>query len=363
VRIVIFGLTISSSWGNGHATLWRGLCRALAKRGHSVVFYERDVPYYASARDLTEMEAGSRLALYADWQDLYPEARRMADECDAAIVTSFCPDALQATELVLGSNAASRIFYDLDSPVTLARIDAGETVPWVGEHGYEDFDLVLSYAGGRTLSRLKQVLRARRVAPLYGSVDPEVHRPASTASHPGAAMTYMGTYSEDRDRALNALFIEPARRLPERRFLIGGSKYETTFPWLPNIYYSGHVAPADHAAFYRSAPLTLNVTRGPMAEAGYCPSGRLFEAAACGTAVLSDRWDGIEEFYTPGEEILVGETPEDAVAALSLSSSELRRIGERARARTMECHTAERRVVELETLLAGTPEAQTACGV
>jgi spore maturation protein CgeB len=345
LKIVIFGLTISSSWGNGHATLWRGLCSALSRRGHSVVFYERDVPYYADTRDWWEWAR-----FYNDWEEALPQARRDTDAAEVAIVTSYCPDALAATGLILDSKAALKVFYDLDSPITLARLDSGETVPWVGERGYRDFDLVLSYAGGIALEKLRSVLGAKNVAPLYGSVDPEKHRPASACSHPGTTLTYMGTYSADRDRALNDLFIEPARQLPGRRFLIGGSKYGNTFPWLPNIFYSDHVAPAGHAAFYRSAPLTLNVTRGPMVEIGYCPSGRLFEAAACGTAVLSDFWQGIGSFYAPDEEILIARDTDEAMAALCRPAEELARVGLRARERTLACHTAEHRAREFEEL-------------
>lgn len=350
MKITIFGLTISSSWGNGHATLWRGLSSALIRRGHTIVFYERDVPYYAGTRDFTGFGQGFELVLYTDWDQILPQARRNVNESDVAVVTSYCPDALQASELVLESKAARRFFYDLDSPITLARLEQGEIVPWVGANGYRDFDLVLSYAGGKALDELRRNLGAARVAPLYGSVDPEVHRPASEPSHPGTALTYMGTYSADRDRALNDLFIAPARQLPERRFLIGGSKYDSTFPWLPNIFYSDHVAPADHGTFYRSAPLTLNVTRGPMAAMGYCPSGRFFEAAACGAAVLSDEWEGIESFYRPDEEILIARSSEDALAALDRTPEELARIGHQARERTLACHTASHRAQEFESL-------------
>jgi spore maturation protein CgeB len=345
LKIAIFGLTITSSWGNGHATLWRGLCSALMRRGHTVVFYERDVPYYAAARDWWEWAV-----LYGDWNEVLPQARRDADEADVSIVTSYCPDALPATELVVASKSGLKVFYDLDSPITLTRLAAGEEVPWVGPHRYRDFDLVLSYAGGKALDELSSVLGAVKAAPLYGSVDPEKHQPARKSSYPDAALTYLGTYSPDRDRALNDLFIEPARCMPERRFLIGGSKYDNTFPWLPNIFYSDHVAPAAHGAFYRSAPLTLNVTRGPMAAMGYCPSGRLFEAAACGTAVLSDSWEGLDEFYEPGAEILLARNTEEAMEALSLPEDELARIGRRARERTLACHTAAHRAREFEQL-------------
>jgi spore maturation protein CgeB len=353
MKLVVFGLAVSSSWGNGHATLWRGLCNSLAKRGHQVVFYERDVPYYASARDLTELPGGGELVLYKEWSDIAASARRHLGDADAGMVTSYCADALAATDLVLESKAALRVFYDLDSPVTLARLRRGEAVEYAGARGYRDFDLVLSYAGGRTLTELQLHLGAAQVAPLYGSVDPAVHTPAPAEQKLQADLSYLGTYSADRDEALRMLFIEPASRLPANRFVIGGSQYDGNFPWLPNIFYLSHIPPARHGAFYCSSKITLNVTRAAMAQMGYCPSGRLFEAAACGAPVLSDWWEGIESFYEPGSEILIGRNTEDAMNALDLSPGELARIGRKARERTLDCHTSDHRAAELETILEG----------
>jgi spore maturation protein CgeB len=351
MKLVVFGLTVSSSWGNGHATLWRGLCRALGERGHRVVFFERDVPYYATARDLTELPGGGELILYSEWSDVLASAREHANSADAAMVTSYCPDGIAASELILESNAAVRVFYDLDTSITLARLAAGEQVDYVGPNGYRDFDLVLSYTGGQALEKLQTVLGASRVAPLYGSVDPTAHRPASPQDCFRSTLSYMGTWSADRDEALRLRFIEPARQLAADRFLIGGSKYSSNFPWLPNIYFVNHVPPPLHSAFYCSSKLTLNVTRGPMAEVGYCPSGRLFEAAACGAPVLSDYWPGLEDFYTPGSEILIANSTEEAMDAIAMPPDDLARIGNAARERTLACHTAEIRAAELESLL------------
>jgi spore maturation protein CgeB len=265
-------------------------------------------------------------------------------------VTSFCPDASGASDLVLGSDAV-KVFYDLDAPVTLARIDAGQPVEWVGENGYRDYDLVLSYSGGGSLRELKTKLGARSVAPLYGSVDFEVHHPVKPMRTPAGErridLSYLGTWAEDRQTALEKLLIEPARGRPERVFLIGGSLYPADFPWTSNIYFIPHVAPGDHNAFYCSSDLTLNITRQAMIERGYCPSGRLFEAAACETPVLSDPWPGIEEFFEPGREILVANGPEDALEAIALDRGELRRIGQAANRRARECHTAEIRAREM----------------
>jgi spore maturation protein CgeB len=350
MKLVIFGLTVSSSWGNGHATLWRGLCSALVRRGHHVVFFERDVPYYAAHRDLTELPGG-RLIFYPDWEEILPTARRQIADADAAIVTSFCPDGQAAADLVLDSPARLHVFYDLDTPVTLARLASGEAVDYIGPRGLGDFDLVLSYTGGRALDELQRVLGARRVATLYGSVEPEVHRPAPPEPRFSGILGHLGTYAADRKESLRTLFVEPARRLPDERFMLGGPMYDASFPWQPNIFLIGHIAPADHPAFYCSTRLTLNVTRGAMAKMGYCPSGRLFEAAACGAPVLSDYWEGMEEFFEPGSEILIARDTEEAMAAILRGPEELACIARAARDRTLTQHTASARAKELENIL------------
>lgn len=351
MKLVIFGLTLSSSWGNGHATLWRGLCRALARLGHRVVFFERDVPYYASQRDLMELP-GTDLCLYASWEEVLPRVRREVADADVAMVTSYCPDGIAATDLVLDADGPRRVFYDLDTPVTLARLEAGEPVPYIGPRGLSGFDLVLSYTGGTALTELSERLGARRVAPLYGSVDPEVHRPSEPLRQYQADLSYLGTYAADRQPVLERLLLDPARRLPDRRFVIAGAQYPVDFPWEPNVWFVRHLPPSDHPGFFASSPLTLNVTRADMARMGWCPSGRLFEAAACGTAVLSDTWEGLGDFFEPGREILLAGTTEEAIAAISLSREEVARIARAARERTLAEHTADRRARQMLDLFA-----------
>jgi spore maturation protein CgeB len=356
VKIVVFGLSISSSWGNGHATLWRGLCGALAARGHRVVFFERDVPYYAAHRDSTEVPGGE-LHLYAEWSQVEPLARAELADAEVGMVTSYCPDGVAAAEAVLASPAWRRTFYDLDTPVTLERLRAGESVPYIGPRGLADFDLVLSYTGGHALDELRERLGARRVAPLYGHVDPQLHGPAEPVEHYRADLSYLGTYAEDRQATLDRLFVQPARVARERRFLIGGAQYPAFFPWADNIYFVRHLPPAEHPAFYSSSRLTLNVTRRAMAEMGYCPSGRLFEAAACGAPILSDDWKGLDEFFRPGEEILIARDTGDTLQALGLSDAALGEVARRARARVLEEHTAGRRAAQLEAALEGASSA------
>lgn len=351
MKIVIFGLTISSSWGNGHATLWRGLCKHLARCGHSIVFFERDVPYYAGARDLHQLPGG-QLQLFSNWEDVRPLARGALHDADIAIVTSYCPDAIAATELTLAEGRAVPVFYDLDTPITLARLKAGEVVPYIGPRGLRDFALVLSFTGGQHIAdEFRDRLGARDVRPLYGHVDTAIHRPVPPQPHYRADLSYLGTYSADRQVALETLFVAPARVRQDLRFLIGGAQYPDDFPWSSNIYFVQHLPPSEHASFFASSRLTLNVTRRAMAEMGWCPSGRLFEAAACGAPLLSDNWPGIEEFFAPGEEILITRDENDTLAALTTADAELQRIARRAYERTMDQHTSDKRAGELISLL------------
>jgi spore maturation protein CgeB len=349
MKLVIFGLTISSSWGNGHATLWRGLCNALAGQGHQVTFFERDVSYYADHRDLFTPQA-YQLSLYPDWKTVRPEAEAAVRDSDAAIVTSYCPDAQSASDLIL-SSAALKIFYDLDTAVTLAKLRSEGGVSYVPREGLAKFDLVLSYVGGSALDDLRELLQARKTAPLYGSVDPELYKPVPSSEHYESDLSYLGTYAGDRQHALQKLFLEPANRLPERKFLLGGAQYPDDFPWNENVWFVRHVPPAEHPHFYCSSRITLNVTRGAMAEVGYCPSGRLFEAAACGTPIVSDWWEGLGDFFEPGKELLVARSAEDVVEAVTRDKEELECIGRAARERVLNEHTAEHRSRELVQLL------------
>jgi spore maturation protein CgeB len=354
MKLVIFGLTFSSSWGNGHATLWRGLCSALSRQGHRVVFFERDTPYYAMNRDLFAVPGGE-LVIYDDWSTVQSRAQLEVRDADAAIVTSYDPDALAATDLIVSAGRTLSVFYDLDTPVTLSRLRRGDAVPYLGARGLADFDLVLSYTGGAALDALRNELGARRVVPLYGHVDPNVHCPVEAAPQRQFALSYLGTYSADRQETLDALFTAPARERPDLRFVIGGAQYPQDFPWCPNIFFVHHLPPTEHPAFYYSSRLTLNVTRQPMADLGWCPSGRLFEATACGVAVLSDVWEGLDTFFTPGEEILVARDTADALAAIELSDAEIQRVATAAREHTLTAHTSDRRAQELIAALSTTP--------
>jgi len=355
MKIVIFGLSVTSAWGNGHATLLRGLFRALHNRGHQVHFFERDTQYYAPHRDAPALPY-AQVHLYTDWHEIKAEAARELRDADVGIVTSYCPDGVDACHLVLNSGLWRSMFYDMDTPVTLSRLEKGETVEYLPPNGLGEFDLVLSYTGGQALHQLREKLHAQRAETLYGWVDPAIHHRVEPSPKFTSNLSYLGTYAADRQGALEQLLISPARILKDRQFLIGGAMYSNRQSWPANIRFFEHVAPPEHCAFYSSSPLTLNITRGSMAAMGYCPSGRLFEAAACGTAVLSDWWEGLDTFFEPGEEILIARSTDEAMAAISCAPETLRRIGARAKEKAWACHTAENRAQRLLSLLQNLPQ-------
>jgi spore maturation protein CgeB len=350
MHFVVFGLCMSSSWGNGHATLWRGLVKALALRGHTLTFYEKDQPYYAGTRDEWSPPSGVQQRIYSDFEDILLDSKRELDDADMAMFTSYCPDGIAAASAILSSRADIKAFYDLDTPVTLSALQSAMHVPYLPADGLGGFDLVLSYTGGRALDELKSRLGAKIAVPLYGWVDPETHFPAATVEEFRSELCYLGTFAADRQRALAELFVNTARALPRSRFAIGGAQYPDDFPWTGNIFFVRHLPPSLHPSFFCSARATLNVTRAAMAQYGYCPSGRLFEAAACGVPILTDWWEGLDSFFAPGVEILPVSTTVGVLNALSLTDSELGRVAAAARERTLRSHTATQRAIELERL-------------
>lgn len=357
LRIVICGLSITSSWGNGHATTYRALVRELDARGHDVLFLERDVPWYAENRDAPS-PPGCRVGLYGSLDELRKRWGRAIRDADAVIVGSYVPEGVEVGRWVTRTARGATAFYDIDTPVTLARLERGDDEYLVPDL-VPRFDLYLSFTGGPTLDRLERRFGARRARPLYCSVDPVRYRPT------GAAMRwdlgYLGTYSPDRQPTLDRLMLEVAREMPSRRFVVAGPSYPADIRWPANVERRDHVAPGEHPVFYSSQRFALNVTRADMVRAGWSPSVRLFEAAACGVPVISDPWDGIEAFFTPGREILLARGPEDVRAALhDLDEADRRALGDAARRRVLAAHTAAHRARQLERYLRDLPGRPTA---
>jgi spore maturation protein CgeB len=345
VNITIFGLTLSSSWGNGHATPYRALLRALYRLGHNCVFYEKDVEYYAWRRDFDGCEY-CQLHLYSHWNQVRSQALADAADSDAVIVGSYCPEGARISDDLLALNGPLRVFYDLDTPITLQKLKQGD-LDYLRADQIPEFDLYLSFTGGAILQELEQVWRARRARALYGCVDPDLHLRAPSRPEFQCDLSYMGTYAPDRQHKLQSLFLTPSECRPDARFVLAGSLYPRAMQWPENVAHYDHVAPADHASLYSSSRATLNITRDGMARTGYCPSGRFFEAAACGTAILSDWWLGLDSFFRPEEEILPVQNANDVLAALDRAEYDLAKMARRSRERTLDQHTGDSRAQEL----------------
>lgn len=344
MKIVFAGLSITSSWGNGHATNYRALVGELAARGHDVLFCERDVPWYAAHRDLPHPRAGE-LCLYENLGELN---RRAADDvagADLVVLGSFVPEGVAVGEWLLSLAAGRLAFYDIDTPVTLEMLLAGDE-EYVSPALMSRFDLYLSFTGGPTLDRLAAEWGVRRPLFFPCLVDPEAYRPRPEVQT-RYDLGYLGTYSPDRQPTVEALLLDVARAEPGRRFVLGGPGYPPGTD-LGNLERIDHVAPPQHPAFYGAQRFTLNVTRAQMREAGYSPSVRLFEAAACGVPIISDRWEGLDAVLRPGEEILVADTTAEVREMLALGEAERRAIAARARARVLAEHTAAQRADVLE---------------
>jgi spore maturation protein CgeB len=349
VKITVFGLTISSSWGNGHATPYRAIIRALHRMGHRVHFFEKDVPYYRSRRDFDTSEY-CQLTFYNDWQQVRSHALAEARDSDVVITASYLPEGAQINDEVLALEGPLRVFYDLDTPITLTALQAGD-LDYLRLSQLAKFDLVLSFTGGPILEELEQKCGVRLARPLFGCVDPDDYHQVSPASHFACDLSYMGTYAPDRQAKVDELFLEPARRNRHRQFVLAGSLYPWNWQWPANVCRIEHIAPHDHPRFYSSSHITLNITRAEMARWGWCPSGRFFEAAACSTPLITDAWAGLDSFFDLGREVAVVATAEDVEKALSLSASELNTMAARARARTLEEHTGAVRARQLISFL------------
>jgi spore maturation protein CgeB len=337
MRIVFLGLSITSSWGNGHATNYRALTRALRKRGHEVTFLERDVPWYAAERD-----APGAGELYGSLEvlDRYAELVR---DADLVVLGSYVPEGVAVAHWLFDTARGATAFYDIDTPITLAKLEAGDE-DYLTAELVPRFDLYLSFTGGPILETLEREWGAQRARAFYCLVDERAYRPLDAERR--WLLGYLGTYSDDRQSVLERLLLETARALPDARFAVAGPQYPDDIRWPRNVERIEHLPPPEHPRFYARQRFTLNVTRAAMTRVGWSPSVRLFEAAACGVPVVSDAWPGVDRFFVPGEEILIADTTEDVVR--HLQHPDPRAIGRSARARVLAEHTAAHRAQQLE---------------
>lgn len=345
MNLTVIGLSITSSWGNGHATTFRALLKAYAKRGHSITFLERDVPYYAANRDLKEADFCS-IKLYNDLEDLKTRFTETIRHADAVMVGSYVQDGVSVNEFVLSIVTGVKMFYDIDTPVTLTKID-NQDFEYINPDQIRKFDLYLSFSGGPILDFIMDTYQSPAAKPLYCSVDVDLYYPEKTEKE--WQMGYLGTYSIDRQPAVEELLNKPAAERKNLSFLVAGPQYPEDYPWAKNVKRKNHLPPQDHRHFYNTQNYTLNVTREDMIKAGYSPSVRLFEAAACAVPVISDFWNGLDEFFEFDSEILVAKSADEVLDYWdSISDKERINIGKRARKKVLENHTSSARAQELE---------------
>jgi spore maturation protein CgeB len=346
LQIVILGLAITSSWGNGHATTYRGLVRELSGRGHNLLFLERDVPWYASQRDLP-FPPYCRTELYTSLEELKEKFGQAIRSADLVIVGSYVPEGAALGEWVTREAEGVTAFYDIDTPITLARLKFGAG-DYLTRELIPRYDLYLSFAGGPVLKLLEESYGSPMARPLFCAVDPELHFPER--HNVELDLGYMGTYSADRQPGLEELMLKPAAQWREGRFIVAGPQFPPGISWPRNVQRVEHISPREHRFFYNSQRFTLNLTRADMKAIGYSPSVRLFEAAACATPVISDWWPGLDEFFLPGKEILISKSSEETLSLLKdLPDSERTAIGANARERVLLQHTSGHRALELET--------------
>jgi len=350
MNIVIVGLSITSSWGNGHPTTYRALVKALRERGHGILFLECRQKWYEENADLPA-PAFCQLGLYSGPADLQARFTRAVAEADVVLIGSYVPQAIELAKWVFETAAGTVAFYDIDTPVTLAAL-ANDRCTYLSRDLVPQFDLYLSFTGGPTLQRLEQEFGARQAEGFYCCVDPAEYFPEHREQR--WVLGYLGTYSSDRQASLQERLVEPAQSLPWARFAIAGAQFPSHLHWPENVEHLGHLPPGEHRAFYNAQRYTLNATREEMVRLGWSPSVRLFEAAACGTPIITDAWDGLEDFFEPGEEIVVARNAKAVRSTLlDLSEAERLEICRKARARVLRDHTAAHRARQLEKLVSG----------
>jgi spore maturation protein CgeB len=345
LEIVIVGLSITSSWGNGHATTYRALLKALSKRGHRVTFLERDVPWYREHRDLEQSDYCC-IGLYGSLLELAGNHGERIRDANLVILGSYVPDGIAIGEWITSQAKGVTAFYDIDTPVTLAGLDTNQ-VDYISPGLIPRFDLYLSFSGGPALGIVEDLYGSPMARALFCSADLGMHSIRTAA--PKWSLGYLGTYSKDRQQPLEQLLLIPAQRLQDHSFVIAGSKYPDTAGWPENVTHIPHLPPIEHSEFYASQRYTLNVTRSDMKALGFSPSVRLFEAAVCGTPLISDDWPGMETIFTPGSEILIAAQPRDVVQILeNLPEDRRLSIAANARARLLREHMPEHRAKQLE---------------
>ncbi|ABS27410.1 glycosyltransferase [Anaeromyxobacter sp. Fw109-5] len=361
--IAFFGSSLVSAYWNGAATYYRGLLRALAARGHRVTFYEPDAYDRQSHRDI-EDPPWARVVVWPSDAGSLEACLEEAGHADLVVKASGVGvhDALlEARVLELRRPGNRVVFWDVDAPATLERVDADRSDPFRAL--VPRYDLVFTYGGGPPVVAAYEALGARRCVPVYNALDPETHHPAMPEARLACDLALLANRLPDREARVREFFLDPAARLPQRRFVLGGAGWGD-LPLPPNVSWLGHVPTADHNALNSSALAVLNVNRDSMARFGFSPPTRVFEAAGAGACIVCDAWEGLETFLEPGREVIVARSGDDVAAAVgALSRERARAVGAAARRRVLAEHTYSRRALEVEAALGVAPERRGAGAV
>lgn len=352
MQIAFFASSLVSAYWNGAATYYRGIVRALAERGHRVTFYEPDAFERQSHRDIDDPEWAKVVVYSADGEDHVRRCLDAAKEADLVVKASgvgVFDELLEAEVLELTSPSRRVVFWDVDAPATLARAQKDPSDPFRAL--IPRYDLVLTYGGGEPVQRAYRELGARRCVPIYNALDPSTHHAVPKDRRFAGDLGFLGNRLPDREERVARFFLEAARCMPDSSFLLGGNGWgDMALP--TNVRWAGHVYTRDHNAWNCSLGAVLNISRDSMAEVGFSPATRVFEAAGAGACIITDAWQGIGEFLAPGEEILVAGDGEEVAAILAgTTRAERRRIGEAARRRVLARHTYAHRAAQLDEVL------------
>ncbi|MBB2708831.1 CgeB family protein [Rhizobium sophoriradicis] len=339
MKIAFYGSSLVSAYWNGAATYYRGLLRALAAKGYDITFYEPDVYDRQKHRDIDPPD-WCKVVVYDGTIDALKAAASEAAEADIVVKASgvgFEDDLLLEEVLRNAQTQALKIFWDVDAPATLAELKGCSDHPL--RRALAEIDLVLTYGGGDPVVTAYRSVGAADCVPIYNALDPQTHHPVPEEGRFTADLAFLGNRLPDREARVEHFFLEPAFRLPDRNFLLGGSGWQDK-PMSANVRYIGHVPTGDHNAFNVTPMAVLNISRASMAENGFSPATRVFEAAGAGACLITDHWEGIELFLKPGEEVLVARDGQDVAALVAaLSRRSAQEIGQRARMRVLAEHT------------------------
>jgi spore maturation protein CgeB len=354
MRIAFFGSSLVSAYWNGACTYYRGVVRALDARGHRVAFYEPDAFGRQAHRDIDDPDWAEVVVYEPRDEQAVRDVVAGAAEADVVVKASGVGVYDQVLEQAVAELEVPevRVFWDVDAPATLASMEADEGNPLRELVGR--YDLVLTYGGGRPVVDRYAALGARACVPVYNALDPETHRPEPPRPDLACDLAFLGNRLPDREARVEEFFFRAVEALPQRSFVLGGNGWGDRVQGLASVRYLGHVPPGDHNALNRSALAVLNVSRESMAANGWSPATRVFEAAGAGACLISDEWEGIEDFLVPGQEVLVARDGGEVAELLDgLDPARARAIGEAALERVLAEHTYERRAEQVEAVLEG----------